>query len=443
MFNGHFATGDALDVLRYVPNDSVDLIVTDPPYRVISGGTESKLAAGWNSSVLSKNDGKIFQHNDIKSSEYMPEFFRVLKDESHCYVMTNNLNLRALLNDANSSGFRFHNLLVWRKNTCTANRWYMKEMELVCLFYKGAAKAIHHKGSKQIFEANNPREKQHPTEKPVALFEHYVGNSSSSGDLVLDPFCGSGTLAVAAINLGRRWLCVEKDAAFAARAMSRISSASEAMQSYRTPQQKSLKPTSKPSNADLTAAYRHARNTSAKFNHQKEARNMGTYTITAGTLEELLEMADALRGVTSIVSDAAPVTGESTVPPKQTRRRKAEAPPPAQPAEAPSANPFMAQSAQPEAANPFPPSAPEPAPFAPFAADPHANAAAERPAVTKLKELLTKLSEQHGEPQVYAWCMQKGLGLSPSVTKEHFLSEVIHQQPDDRLEAVYKQGGGA
>jgi hypothetical protein len=172
----------------------------------------------------------------------------------------------------------------------------------------------------------------------------------------------------------------------------------------------------------------------------KESKNMATFTISASSLEELLAAADELRGdaPAPVAGDApAPVAGDAA--PKQTRgRRKAEAPAPAQPetAAAPGANPFTAPQTPPAGDSPFG------AGFTPGAADPHANTAAERPVVTKLKKLLETLSAQHGDTQVFGWAMHKALGLPPSVTKEEFLATLIHEQPDAALETVYTQGGG-
>lgn len=109
-----------------------------------------------------------------------------------------------------------------RKNTCTANRWYMKEMELVCFFYKKPAKKINNAGSKQIFEFDNPKNKRHPTEKPVELIAHYIENSTQPDEIVLDPFAGSGSSAIAAQLTGRRWISFESDDTHFYPAMCRI-----------------------------------------------------------------------------------------------------------------------------------------------------------------------------------------------------------------------------
>lgn len=220
--NGQFHHADAIQYMLSLPDECINLIVTDPPYRTISGGNAPTPLSGFRSSVLSANDGKLFRFNDIAIRDYMEQFYRLLKPGSHCYVMTNNLNLRELLNVAADVGFGFHNLLAWRKNTCTANRWYMKECEWTCLFYKRPAVRIRDAGSKQIFEADNPRNKRHPTEKPVELMQHYVLNSSDPGDIVLDPFAGSGSTAMACEATGRRWISVECDPVYYYAAVGRV-----------------------------------------------------------------------------------------------------------------------------------------------------------------------------------------------------------------------------
>lgn len=192
--------GCALQTLAAMPDNSVDLIVTDPPYKVISGGNKSEWKSGYKTSVLHANDGKIFKHNAIKAEDWFAELYRVLKPGCHAYIMTNNLNLREYLNLAHAVGFKFHNLLRWDKNNKNANRWYMKDCEYTLFLYKPPAKTINNPGSAQGFAVPNPRNKRHPTEKPVKLFQHYIENSTKPGELVLDPFMGCGTAAIATIK---------------------------------------------------------------------------------------------------------------------------------------------------------------------------------------------------------------------------------------------------
>lgn len=219
---GNLYYGDALALLAALPDDSIDLIVTDPPYKVITGGRAASNAAG--RFVMYKDNDQLFKHNDVAISDYMPQFFRVLKPGSHCYVMINNLNLRELLNVAHDCGFGFHNLLRWDKNTANANRWYMKDCEYTGFFYKKPAKSINRPGDKQGFASKTLRgpDKLHPTQKPVDLMTHYVTNSSDPGAVVLDPFAGAGSTLVAAAESGRRFIGCELDAAYYFAAVGRL-----------------------------------------------------------------------------------------------------------------------------------------------------------------------------------------------------------------------------
>lgn len=218
----HF--GCALEMMRALPPECVDMVFTDPPYRVISGGMESAKSRGQFKIFGDTNQGKIFKHNDCAAADYMPELFRLLKPGTHCYVMTNNINLRELLNVGDAVGFHFHNLLRWDKSNVTANRWYMKDCEYIVFFAKKPAKTINNPGSKQGFTVRNipSAQRLHPTEKPVELVRHYIENSSQPGDLVLDPFAGSGSTAAAAIACKRRWLSAEMDADYYLKTVERL-----------------------------------------------------------------------------------------------------------------------------------------------------------------------------------------------------------------------------
>ena len=219
--------GDCLDIVKQLKSESVDLVVTDPPYRTISGGNKSrKWINGYGSSVLHRNDGKIFDYNNIDHKAWLSECYRVLKDGTHLYVMSNLLNLFDLKDIAESVGFSLHNLLVWEKNTANANRWYMKNCEYVLFFRKGQAKTINNPSSKSVHKYTNPvGNKLHPTEKPVELMELYVSNSSKEGALVLDPFMGSGTTGVACKHLHRNFIGVEIDEKYFNVAQERINNA--------------------------------------------------------------------------------------------------------------------------------------------------------------------------------------------------------------------------
>jgi site-specific DNA-methyltransferase (adenine-specific) len=126
--------------------------------------------------------------------------------------MTNLLNLFTIQQLAEQVGFKLHNLLVWEKNNANANRWYMKNCEYVLFMRKGNAKTINNPSSKTVHKFNNIiGNKIHPTEKPVELMELYILNSSKEGEIVLDPFMGSCSTGVAAVNTNRKFIGIEMD----------------------------------------------------------------------------------------------------------------------------------------------------------------------------------------------------------------------------------------
>ena len=219
---------DCLKVLKDIPDESIDLIATDPPYPTTSRGN-----AGNSGGMLQKDinmKGKVFVHNDIHCSTYAPEFFRVLKDGSHCYVMTNHLNLIEMLNrftDLRTNeeksqgvkpyGFHFTKSLIWDKGNKIMGQYYMSQFEYILFFRKGRAKKINNCGTSDILSVPNKKTKDesgnniHDTEKPVELMKILINNSTRPGDVVLDPFMGSGSTGVACVDTGRKFVGIELD----------------------------------------------------------------------------------------------------------------------------------------------------------------------------------------------------------------------------------------
>lgn len=211
--------GDCLELMKDIPDGSVDLVVSDVPYHIISGGCTNNAVyfksipsgiLSHRTSVYAKQ-GKIFKHNDIEFSEWLPSVYRVLKDNSHCYFMVNGRNLKDLQTEAEKVGFKYQNLLVWDKGNCTPNRYYLNACEFILFLRKGNAKNINNLGSKTIISIPNVRNKTHPTEKPVDLMKMLIKNSSNENDIVLDLFMGSGSTGVACVNTNRNFIGIELD----------------------------------------------------------------------------------------------------------------------------------------------------------------------------------------------------------------------------------------
>ena len=221
--------GDCLELMKDIPDESVDLVLTDPPYKTITGGDSNGANSVRPKGMLSGNR-KLFSHQSgIKISDWMPEIYRVLKNGTHCYVMTNSLNLTQMLVESQKAGFKLHNLLAWEKNNCTPSQYYMKNCEYILFLRKGSAKWINNiGGSKTIHKFDNIiGRKKHPTEKPVELMKFYIENSSLPGETILDPFMGSGSTGVAAVNTNRNFIGFELDPTYFEIAKQRIEKAKE------------------------------------------------------------------------------------------------------------------------------------------------------------------------------------------------------------------------
>lgn len=200
---------DCLVVLKDIPESSIDLIVTDPPYKTTSRGSSG--GTGWILKEELNKKGRVFKHNDIEFSEWLPELYRVLKESGHAYIMTNNKNLKDMLIEIENAGFNIFKTLIWAKNSPITNMYYMDSHEYIVFCRKGKAKRINNCGTKSVLNIDNPRNKVHPTEKPIELMEIFINNSSNEGEIVLDPFMGGGSTGIAAIRNGRKFIGVEID----------------------------------------------------------------------------------------------------------------------------------------------------------------------------------------------------------------------------------------
>lgn len=201
--------GDCLELIKNIPDKSIDLVLTDPPYRMTKRGKSCR--PNW----MPDNMGDNVFNGDIPDTKvWMSECFRVLKDETHFYVFTNTNEIQNYLNRATEVGFKLHNIISMIKDTGMPNRWYYKQTELVLFFRKGKAKPINDYTSRDNVKVIMPKVssgKLHITEKPLDFIEKLVSNSSLDQEIVLDPFLGSGTTCLAAKNLNRQFIGIEKD----------------------------------------------------------------------------------------------------------------------------------------------------------------------------------------------------------------------------------------
>lgn len=201
--------GDAREILPHLAtlDRRAKALVTDAPYKVTSGGHTS-LLGGWIGSEEYGNSGSPVEC-DLEWADWLPLVPAVLEPQAHAYLFTNDRNLAEAQGAAEAAGLDFHRLLVWDKVAATPNRWYQQTCEFVLFMKHGKAYRIANPSTKSLIRQFQRDESEHPTEKPVDLCQVYIENSTKPGDLVLDPFVGSGTTGVAALRAGRRFIGIE------------------------------------------------------------------------------------------------------------------------------------------------------------------------------------------------------------------------------------------
>ena len=161
--------------------------------------------------------GKVFKDNDIDIEQYLPQLYRVLKNDSHCYIMCNNFNLLHFADVIAQSDFHFTKLLVWNKVNKICGTYYMGQVEHIFFLRKGKGRPINECGTSDLLTFPNVRDKNpdgsniHDSQKPIGLMQALITNSSHVGGVILDPFIGSGTTAIAAIKTGRHFIGFELD----------------------------------------------------------------------------------------------------------------------------------------------------------------------------------------------------------------------------------------
>lgn len=207
--------GDCLKELKKIVDNSIDLIVTDPPYPTTSRGCAGNSGGMFQKDINKK--GKVFKFNNINCKEYAHEFFRILKEGTHCYVMTNHTNLIEMLNTFTDAGFHFIKTLIWNKGNKIMGQYYMSQFEYILFFRKGKGKKINNCGTSDILSIKNIKTKDengknlHDTEKPVELMKILIENSSNEHEIILDPFMGIGSTGVACKLLNRNFIGIELD----------------------------------------------------------------------------------------------------------------------------------------------------------------------------------------------------------------------------------------
>jgi DNA modification methylase len=205
--------GDSTDATSYdtlLGNERVAMIFQDPPYNVDYANTAKDKLRGTNRPILNDNLGDGFQ--DFLLAAFKPALARC---NGAVYVAMSSSELDTLQAAFRAAGGKWSTFIIWAKNTFTLGRSdYQRQYEPILYGWpEGATR--HWCGDRDqgdVWHFNKPRVNDlHPTMKPVELVERAIRNSSRPGDVVLDPFGGSGTTLIAAEKSGRQARLIELD----------------------------------------------------------------------------------------------------------------------------------------------------------------------------------------------------------------------------------------
>lgn len=225
METNYIYKGDCMEYMSTLADCSVDLVASDVPYRLKNRGGHGTSGGMFKKRLV--NSGQVFNNNDIDIEDYLSELYRILKDGTHCYLMTNNFNIIHFLKVIDDSPFHFVKNLIWMKDNKIMGNCYMSQYEYIIMLRKGN-RAVNDCGVSDVLQFANKKDKKsdggniHDSQKPIDLFRMLIRQSSNEGDVVFDPFMGSGTTALACIKEGRRYIGCEIDEEYHNLCMRRI-----------------------------------------------------------------------------------------------------------------------------------------------------------------------------------------------------------------------------
>ncbi|HGL0844068.1 TPA: site-specific DNA-methyltransferase [Streptococcus pneumoniae] len=198
---------DVLEVMATIPDNKIDLIVTDPPY-LINYKTNWRKEKHKFSNVI-KND-----NNPELIKEYIKECYRILKDDTAIYIFCSFDKVDFLKKEIEKY-FSVKNIIIWRKNNHTAGdleAQFGKQYEMIILANKGRKKF---NGERLTdvwdFKRVSSDKLLHQNQKPIELIKRCIVKHSDVGDIVFDGFMGSGTTALAALETDRHFIGAEID----------------------------------------------------------------------------------------------------------------------------------------------------------------------------------------------------------------------------------------
>lgn len=228
--NFQLILGNSLSILKQIPDNSISIIITDPPYFLSNNGITCK-----SGKMVSVNKGKWDMKNSLDEIDefnyiWLKESQRILKENGTIWVFGTSHNIFSVGYLMKKIGFKILNTITWVKKSPPPNlscRFFTHSTEML-IWSKKNEKSKHYFNYQLMKEINNGKQMKdvweigrtkkieqkfgkHPTQKPEEIIERMVLSSSNEDDLILDMFCGSGTTGVVSIKNKRKFIGIDEN----------------------------------------------------------------------------------------------------------------------------------------------------------------------------------------------------------------------------------------
>ncbi len=232
-FVNQFICGNVIDVMKQLPDDSVDLVVTSPPYNLknsTGNGMKNGRGGKWSNAALINgyshySDNMPHEEYVVWQRECLSEMLRIIPDDGAIFYNHKWRVQAGLLQDRNDIVYSFpvRQIIIWkRKGGINFNPGYfLPNYEVIYLIAKPKFKLAKKANAYgDVWEFGQENKNKHPAPFPLDLIERII--SSTTAKIILDPFMGSGTTALATKNLGRNFIGIDISPEYCEMALQRL-----------------------------------------------------------------------------------------------------------------------------------------------------------------------------------------------------------------------------
>ncbi len=220
--------GDSTDrdfVSKVIGENTIKAIISDPPYGVAYVENKKDFLR------LSVHEEKIIKNDHIQSDDeyavftqrYLGAVIPYLDEYNACYLFNADPMYPALRIGMKNAGFYYSQMIIWIKNQPVMSRKdYLSQYELIAYGWFGKHKMERSKSKNVLYYPRPSKSKLHPTMKPIGLLRRIIPDNTSIGDIIYDPFLGSGSTAIACEHLRRKCIGIELDAEYVEISITRL-----------------------------------------------------------------------------------------------------------------------------------------------------------------------------------------------------------------------------